>query len=57
MICGISTLFIIAAKLFLIDLYLYHIDTVWRILLFLGFGGLFLLVSYFFQNVIRRSDG
>jgi hypothetical protein len=56
MTCGLTTLFAVAAKLFLIDLYLYHIDVIWRILLFLGFGGLFLLVSYFFQNVVRRVE-
>jgi hypothetical protein len=55
MLCGLSTLFAVAAKLFLIDLR--YVDAIWRILLFLGFGGLFLLVSYFFQNVVRRAEG
>jgi hypothetical protein len=54
MLCGLTTLFAVAAKLFLIDLR--YVDAIWRILLFLGFGGLFLLVSYFFQNVVRRVE-
>jgi uncharacterized membrane protein len=54
MLCGLSTLFGVAAKLFLVDLR--YVDTIWRILLFLGFGGFFLLVSYFFQNVVRRTE-
>ncbi len=57
MVCGISTLFLVAAKLFLVDLVMYQIDVVWRILLFIGFGGLFLLISYLFQNVARRDEG
>ncbi|MDQ6694700.1 MAG: DUF2339 domain-containing protein [Chloroflexota bacterium] len=48
---GISTLMLIAAKLLLIDLR--YLEAVWRILLFLGFGGLFLLLSYYFQRVAR----
>jgi uncharacterized membrane protein len=51
---GISTLFAVAAKLFLIDLQ--YLEAIWRILLFLGFGGLFLLISYYFQNVARRAE-
>jgi hypothetical protein len=49
---GILTLLAVAAKLFLIDLH--YLDAIWRILLFLGFGGLFLLVSYYFQGVMKR---
>jgi uncharacterized membrane protein len=48
--CGITTLFALAAKLFLIDLQ--YVDAIWRILLFLGFGGFFLLFSYFFHGAI-----
>ncbi len=51
--CGIATLFAVAAKLFLIDLR--YLEAIWRILLFLGFGGLFLVVSYYFQNVVKRA--
>jgi len=48
---GIATLFAIPAKLFLIDLQ--YVDTIWRILLFLGFGGFFLIFSYYFQGRLR----
>lgn len=52
--CGVSTLFAVAAKLFLIDLQ--YLEAIWRILLFLGFGALFLVISYFFQNVVKRDN-
>lgn len=52
--CGVGTLFLVAGKLFLVDLQ--YLEAVWRILLFLGFGGLFLLLSYFFQGVSKRPD-
>ncbi len=52
MYTGIATLFLVVAKLFLVDLAL--VDTIWRILLFLGFGGLFLVISYYLQNLMRR---
>jgi hypothetical protein len=51
--CGITTLFIVAAKLFLVDLR--YLEAVWRILLFLGFGALFLLISYYFQNIVKHA--
>ena len=51
--CGVTTLFALAAKLFLIDLQ--YVDAVWRILLFLGFGGFFLVFSYLFQGKIGRT--
>jgi hypothetical protein len=50
---GIATLFLVVAKLFLVDLTL---DEVWRIILFLSFGGLFLLISYYFQRLMKRED-
>ncbi|MEP6774298.1 MAG: DUF2339 domain-containing protein [Chloroflexota bacterium] len=50
---GVLTLFALVAKLFLIDLQ--YVDTAWRILLFLGFGGFFLIFSYLFQNKIGRK--
>ncbi len=46
---GISTLFLVVAKLFLWDLA--GLEPVWRVLLFLGFGGLFLLLSYHLRNL------
>jgi hypothetical protein len=50
MLCGITTLFAIAGKLFVIDLR--YLGTIWQIMLFLGFGGFFLLVSYGFQKYV-----
>ena len=46
---AIVTLFIVVAKLFLIDLA--KLEVLWRILLFMGFGGLFLFLSYYFQDL------
>lgn len=51
MFIGIGTLFLVVAKLLLVDLVL--VDTIWRILLFLGFGGVFLLLSFYLQNLMR----
>ncbi len=48
---AIATLFLVVAKLFLVDL---AVDQVWRILLFLGFGGLFLFVSYYLQKLFSQ---
>lgn len=50
--CGLSTLFLVAGKLFFVDLH--YLDEIWRILLFLGFGGLFLLLSYYFQGLNKH---
>ena len=54
---GVATLFLVVAKLFLWDLA--ALDPLWRILLFLGFGGLFLLLSYHLRNLWnpREDDG
>lgn len=48
---GMATLFLVVAKLFLFDLA--GVEAVWRILLFLGFGGLFLALSYYLQSLWR----
>ena len=48
---GLVTLFVVVGKLFLVDLA--WVGAVWRILLFLGFGGLFLLLSYYLQSLWR----
>jgi hypothetical protein len=50
---GIVTLFVVAGKLFLVDLR--YLDSIWRSLLFIGFGGLFLLLSYSFHRITRRQ--
>jgi hypothetical protein len=50
---AIATLFIVVAKLFLVDLA--NLEVLWRILLFMGFGGLFLFLSYYFQDLWRAK--
>ena len=51
---GVATLFLVVAKLFLWDLA--GLDPLWRVLLFLGFGGLFLLLSYHLRNLWNPRD-
>jgi uncharacterized membrane protein len=51
---GLVTLFVVVGKLFLVDLA--WVGAVWRILLFLGFGGLFLLLSYYLQSLWRPGE-
>lgn len=46
---GMATLFLVVGKLFLVDLA--GVEAVWRILLFLGFGGLFLVLGYYLQRL------
>lgn len=46
---GLTTLYIVVGKLLLIDLT--EVATIWRILLFIGFGLMFLLLSYFYQSL------
>ncbi|HET7478286.1 MAG TPA: DUF2339 domain-containing protein [Rubrobacteraceae bacterium] len=48
---GMATLFLVVGKLFLFDLA--GVEAVWRILLFLGFGGLFLGLSYYLHSLWR----
>ncbi len=43
-VLGIGTLVLVVAKLFFVDLA--RVDPLWRVMLFLGFGGLFLVLSY-----------
>jgi uncharacterized membrane protein len=51
---AMGTLFVVVGKLFLVDLA--ELETIWRILLFLGFGGLLLLMSYYFQALWKSND-
>jgi uncharacterized membrane protein len=53
-IVGMGTLLLVVAKLLLVDLI--NLDAVWRILLFLGFGGVFLILSYYLQALWRASS-
>lgn len=50
---ALITLIITLVRLFLIDLI--NLAPVWRVLLFMGFGLIFLLLSYFFRALWRRS--
>ncbi len=50
---GAGTLVLLVGKLFLVDLV--GLEAIWRVLIFLGIGGLFLALSYYFQNVLKRT--
>ena len=45
---GMATIFLVVAKLFLVDLS--QLQALWRILLFIGFGGVFVLLGYYLQS-------
>lgn len=49
---AMGTLVLVVGKLFMIDFA--EVETMWRILLFIGFGGIFLVLSYYFQHLWRR---
>lgn len=53
-IVGLGTLLMVVAKLFLVDFA--QLKAIWRILLFLGFGGLFLLLSYYFRALLKPAS-
>jgi uncharacterized membrane protein len=44
---GMGTIFLVVGKLFLVDLS--QLEAIWRILLFMGFGAVFLLLGYYWQ--------
>lgn len=50
---GLATLGLVVGKLLLVDLK--QIDAIWRVLLFLGLGGVILFVSYYFQSLWKRE--
>jgi uncharacterized membrane protein len=50
---ALGTILLVVAKLFLVDLA--ALEALWRILLFLGFGGLLLLASYVLQGAWRAA--
>ncbi len=52
---GMATLFLVVGKLFLVDLA--GVEAVWRILLFTGFGGLFLVLSYYLPHLWKPRAG
>jgi len=45
---GMVTIFVVVGKLFLVDLS--QLQAIWRILLFMGFGAVFLLLGYYGQS-------
>jgi uncharacterized membrane protein len=51
---GLVTLGIVAAKLLLVDMA--QVDVIWRILLFMGFGGAFLGLSYLINRQAESPD-
>ena len=51
--CGMITLFLLVGKLFLVDLA--SIEALWRVLLFLGFGALFLALSFYTRSLWRPN--
>jgi len=51
---ALATLLLVVAKLFLVDLS--ELEAIWRVLLFMGFGGLFLLISYYFKTLWRSPE-
>lgn len=53
-VAGFATLALFVGKLFLVDLA--RLSAVWRILLFLGFGAVFLALSYALSGWWQRSD-
>ncbi len=52
---ALATLLFVVGKLFLVDLA--RVEAIWRILLFLGFGGLFLVLSYYFRDLWLADAG
>lgn len=50
---AMGTLFLVVGKLFVVDLA--EVETIWRILLFIGFGGIFLMLSYYYQHLWNRT--
>jgi uncharacterized membrane protein len=51
---GLATLFATAGKLVLFDLS--QVEPIWRILLFLSFGAVFLALGYYFRSVWNRGE-
>ncbi|OGG44227.1 MAG: hypothetical protein A3F84_09520 [Candidatus Handelsmanbacteria bacterium RIFCSPLOWO2_12_FULL_64_10] len=52
---AMGTLLLVVGKLFMVDLAV--LKAIWRILLFMGFGGLFLVLSYYFRALWRQVSG
>ncbi|MCP4686035.1 MAG: DUF2339 domain-containing protein [bacterium] len=52
-LAALGTLFLVVGKLFLVDLA--KLETIWRVLLFFGFGGVFMFLSYYFQSLWKAA--
>ena len=50
---AIGTLLLVVGKLLLVDLA--ELEAIWRVFLFLSFGGGFLVLSYYFQDLWKRE--
>jgi len=51
---AMGTIFIVVGKLFLVDLS--QLQAIWRILLFMGFGAVFLLLGYYSQSRWDKNE-
>ncbi|MDZ7681380.1 MAG: DUF2339 domain-containing protein [Fodinibius sp.] len=51
-ITAMGTIFLVVGKLLVVDLA--QMEAIWRILMFMGFGAVFLLLGYYWQS--RWSD-
>ncbi|MDH5763015.1 MAG: DUF2339 domain-containing protein, partial [Nitrospinota bacterium] len=51
---GFATLVLVAIKLMIIDLA--HMEIIWRILIFIGFGTAFLMLSYWMKNMWKLEE-
>jgi hypothetical protein len=52
-LAALGTLLLVVGKLFLVDLA--KLETIWRVLLFICFGGVFLALSYWFQSLWKQK--
>jgi len=52
-LAGMTTIFLVVGKLFLVDLS--QLQAIWRILLFMGFGAIFLFLGYYWQQKSREE--
>jgi len=50
---SLGTLILVVGKLFVVDLS--ELETIWRVLLFMGFGATFLLLSYYFPKLWKGN--
>lgn len=51
---GMATIFLVVGKLFLVDLS--ELEAIWRILLFMGFGAVFLSLGYYWQSTLIDNN-